>query len=120
MSKIDLFNHSMGIQDFLIPHSQNHIPTAKPLASTGNAEINMVERFNAHDIKAFAERFLSPEVGDGEALRPDIFNRVIKNFAEKYQGENDPDVQVFLNDILKPMIANKELLQAYSNLMLGG
>ncbi len=120
MSKVNLFNHSVGIQDFLLPNVQSHIPSAKPLASTAAKELAVVEHFNLENITASMEKFLAPEVGDGEVLRPDIFNKVIADFHDKYQGNEEPDVKNFLNEIIKPMLANKELLQAYTNLMISG
>ncbi len=120
MDKVNLFNHNVGIQDFLIPQSQEHIPSAKLLASTATNEISVVEHFNALDLKAITEKFLAPELGDGESLRPDMFNKILTSFALKYENIDDPEVQSFVQEIVKPMVANKELLQAYVNLMIGG
>ncbi len=120
MEKTQLFSTSFGIQGFVKPQTNSNIPTAKPLASTGSNEIATVEHFNNLDLKTISEKFLSPEIGDGECLRPDVFNKTLLNFANKFENSQDAEVKAFVDEIVKPVLENKELLQAYRNLMIGG
>ncbi len=125
MSKINLLNHNVGIDQFLATQSNEHIPTAKPMASNSVFEAGLSSHFAMGNIKANLENMLVPNVGDGEILRPDVFNRTINamatNFSSLPQGENlGEGVKDMMNNVINPLLENKDLLNLYSNLMVAG
>ncbi len=119
MKTLDILS-SNAIEGFLQPQPTSNFPQAKQLASTATNEIAVVEHFNLHDMTAICEKFLTPEMGDGTALRPDVFNRNILSVLNKFADSKDEQVQTMLNDVIKPMHQNKALLYAFQNLMVGG
>ncbi len=120
MSQINLLNHNVGIQQILDNDIQEHIPNAKALASTMVNKAGLEEYFTMSTSKTNIEKSLSPELGDGENLRPDVFNNTLNSLITEFSENSDPAVNTMLNDVLKPLAENKELLNAYSNLMIGG
>ncbi len=118
--KTDLLSTTYGIEGFIQPQPVSNFPQAKQLASTATNEIAIVEHFNIHDMTAICEKFLTPDMGDGTALRPDVFNRNMTSFFQKFASSQDEDVQAMLKEVVRPVMQNKELLYAFQNLMIGG
>ncbi len=120
MERTNLFSNSFGISGFLQPMPTSNFPTAKQLASTATNEIAVVEHFNIQGMSSLFEKNLVPDVGDGTALRPDVFNRNLNNFVQKFNDSKDPQIKDFVDNVLKNVAQNKDLLHAYTNLMVGG
>lgn len=59
--------------------------------------------------------------GDGDILRPEVFSGNLAGCLEALKDSDDPAVPGPLADgELAPLLQNKELLNAYMGLMIGG
>lgn len=121
-SSINLLDPSLGIQDILDPglSASGQLPTARPLASSVLREAGLEELYSVSNAARLVEQTLCPEVGDGELLRPEVFAASLRDCFMILQGSDDPAVQEFLRNDLRLLLENRDLLQAYTGLMIGG
>ena len=117
---IDILSPNLGIQNILSSPEQNHMPDARPLASTVLREAGMDELYNHNTADRLLNELISPSVGDGSILQPAVFQSELKSSLNSLRSCDDPRVQAFLRDELQPLLDNTELLKAYEGLMVGG
>ena len=115
-----LFDQNFGIQDILQFNTDNHMPTARPLASTVMNEAGLDSLYSPVTASRLLEAMMRPSVGDGDLTRPEIFEKNIQGTLQNLEGIDNPAVKNFLNEILTPLVNNTSLLQAYSGLMIQG
>ena len=72
---------------------------------------------NAHHL---VEQALCPDAGDGDILRPEVFSGNLAGCLEALKDSDDPAVRALADGELAPLLQNKELLNAYMGLMIGG
>ncbi|NCD25267.1 MAG: type III secretion protein, partial [Deltaproteobacteria bacterium] len=100
--------------------ASGQLPTARPLASSVLREAGLEELYSVSNAARLVEQTLCPEVGDGELLRPEVFAASLRDCFMILQGSDDPAVQEFLRNDLRLLLENRDLLQAYTGLMIGG
>ena len=61
------------------------------------------------------EQALCPDAGDGDILRPEVFSGNLAGCLEALKDSDDPAVRALADGE-----QNKELLNAYMGLMIGG
>ena len=66
------------------------------------------------------EQALCPDAGDGDILRPEVFSGNLAGCLEALKDSDDPAVRALADGELVPLLQNKELLNAYMGLMIGG
>ena len=119
-TKINLLDTQLGIQDILTPQNAGSMPTARPLPQTALREAGVDELFNTVTTDKLIERNLTPRTGDGTILIPSIFSDAIANSLELLKENKNPDVRSFVHGELMPLMDNKDLMQAYIGLLVGG
>ena len=72
------------------------------------------------DILPALEQALCPDAGDGDILRPEVFSGNLAGCLEALKDSDDPAVRALADGELAPLLQNKELLNAYMGLMIGG
>ena len=110
MPSINLLDPSLGIQTIMESPAATRggIPEARPLASNVLREAGLVEQA------------LCPDAGDGDILRPEVFSGNLAGCLEALKDSDDPAVRALADGELAPLLQNKELLNAYMGLMIGG
>lgn len=58
--------------------------------------------------------------GDGDILRPEVFSGNLAGCLEALKDSDDPAVRRWPTAELAPLLQNKELLNAYMGMMIGG
>ncbi|GAB1409652.1 hypothetical protein MASR1M90_08060 [Desulfovibrionales bacterium] len=122
-ASINLLDPSLGIQDILDTPSlggQNKLPEARPLAVSVLREAGLEEVYSALNASRLVEQALCPDVGDGELLRPEVFAANLRHCFMALRETDDPDILEFLRQDLQLLLENRDLLQAYTGLMIGG
>ncbi len=121
-SSINLLDPSLGIQDILDPglSVSDQLPQARPLAASVLREAGLEELYSPINAARLVEQALCPAVGDGELLRPEVFAATLRECFLALQDSDDPDIQDFLRTDLRLLLENRDLLQAYTGLMIGG
>lgn len=117
---INLLDPSLGIQNIMEPQVNDPLPFARPLASSVLNEAGLEGLYAPSNSTRIVEAALCPDVGDGNLLRPEIFAVILKKCAADFASSDDPAVQELVEKELHPLMKNHELLQAYTNLMIGG
>ena len=118
----NLLDPSLGIQDILDPglSADGQLPQARPLAASVLREAGLEELYSPLNAARLVEQALCPDVGDGELLRPEVFAANLRESFEALKDSQNPEVQDFLNTDLRLLLENRDLLQAYTGLMIGG
>jgi type III secretion protein X len=118
----NLLDPSLGIQDILDPGlaTDGQLPRARPLAASVLREAGLEELYSPQNAARLVEQALCPDVGDGELLRPEVFAANLRESFEALKDSQNPEVQDFLNTDLHLLLENRDLLQAYTGLMIGG
>lgn len=122
----NLLDPNLGIQNILDPSlagTDGHMPGARPMAANVLREAGLEDLYggaSASSVGKLLEAALCPEVGDGDALRPDVFSAHLTGSLEALEGSRDPAVKAFVRGELRPLLDNAELLKAYTGLMIGG
>ncbi len=119
-SKINLLDTKLGIQDILSPQNAESMPLARPLPQTSLREAGIEELFNTVTTDKIVERSLTPPTGDGTILTPSVFSDAIVNTLELLKDNKNPDVRSFVHGELMPLMDNKDLMNAYIGLLIGG
>ena len=106
MPSINLLDPSLGIQTIMESPAATRggIPEARPLASNVLREAGLEELYspcNAH-------------------LRPEVISGNLAGCLEALKDSDDPAVRALADGELAPLLQNKELLNAYMGLMIGG
>lgn len=118
----NLLDPSLGIQDILDPGlaPDGQLPRARPLAASVLREAGLEELYSPLNAAKLVEQALCPDVGDGELLRPEVFAANLRESFEALKDSQHPEVRDFLNTDLRLLLENRDLLQAYTGLMIGG
>lgn len=122
---VDLLNSNLGISSVL-PQAENvHLPSADDYGSIGSSE--SLTEVAAYKLSVAPNGFaretaapFSPRIASDELLRPAVFNNSLNSAMEKLSTIHDADVRRFVREDLQPLAENRELLQAYLNMMVGG
>lgn len=122
MPTINLLDSSLGIQSVMDSPTAHPsgMPTARPLAANVLREAGLEELYSPSNAHHLVEQALCPDAGDGELLRPDVFSANLAGCMDALRDAEDPAVRAFVRDELGPLLQNKELLNAYMGLMIGG
>lgn len=122
MSLINLLDPRLGIQDVMDMPSlgSKTLPEARPLAASVLREAGLEELYAALNASRLVEQALCPDVGDGELLRPEVFAANLRHCFMALRDTDDPDILEFLRQDLQLLLENRDLLQAYTGLMIGG
>lgn len=123
----DILNPHLGISSVLPALRQEHLPEVDDFNTVvGNvSSLATVANFKAalsRDSfeKGIANSFI-PVVGADELLQPAKLNANLQSVFTKLSAmHDDADIRRFVREDLTPLMENKELLQAYTNLMVGG
>lgn len=117
---LQLLDPNMGIMSVLDSRTIDHMPGARPLASNVMREAGLEELYAPGTASRMLENALCPPMGDGEALRPDVFSANLQGSIEELSKSSDPAIREFVEGELLPLMSNNELLKAYTGLMIGG
>lgn len=123
---IDVLNSRVGIADVLPAASNDHLPTVDDFNSVGQAQsLSEVASYkSALESNGFSLQFASimkPVINSEDILRPARFNNLLNSAQEKLsQIDNDANLRRFVREDLAPLAQNRELLNAYLGMMVGG
>jgi len=122
MPSINLLDPSLGIQTIMESPAATRggIPEARPLASNVLREAGLEELYSPCNAHHLVEQALCPDAGDGDILRPEVFSGNLAGCLEALKDSDDPAVRALVDGELAPLLQNKELLNAYMGLMIGG
>lgn len=122
MPTINLLDPSLGIQTIMESPAltRGGIPEARQLASNVLREAGLEELYSPSNAHHLVEQALCPDAGDGDILRPDVFSSNLAGCLESLKDSDDPAVRALADSELAPLLQNKELLNAYMGLMIGG
>ncbi len=123
---VDLLNPNVGISTVLPQVSGEHLPSVENFNTVGSASsAAAVENFklsissNAFDAQVSAA--FTPVLSSDELLQPAKLNASLHSAFEKLsQMRDDADIRRFVRDDLNPFMENRELLEAYINLVVEG
>jgi type III secretion protein X len=119
----NLLDPSLGIQDILdMPglEGNEQLPQPRPLAAGVLRETGLEELYAPLTTSRLVEQALCPDVGDGDLLRPEVFGMHLRECFTILQEHPAPEVRAFVEQDLRLLLENKELLQAYMGLMIAG
>lgn len=122
MSKsIGLFDPSIGIQSVIQTETElsAHMPESRPLAQNTVQQPGLDALYGQCGLDAAVIQFLQPPVGDGEILRPDRFNGLLRDVLESLGQTDDPDVSALVG-LLDTVGQDTTLLRMYSGLVVAG
>lgn len=122
MPSINLLDPSLGIQAIMESPAaaRDGIPEARPLAANVLREAGLEELYSPSNAHRLVEQALCPDAGDGDILRPEVFSGNLAGCLEALKDSEDPAVRALVDGELAPLLQNKELLNAYMGLMIGG
>lgn len=119
----NILDATIGIQTVMDIPVAYGLPHARPLAQNTPRDAGLEELYAPVNLRIQMENLLCPRVGDGECLRPEIFFPQLESCVEalkKMSGELPPEGAVLLDAELAPLLDNRQLLQSYLGLMIGG
>ena len=123
---IDVLNSKVGIADVLPAASNEHLPTVDDFNSVGQSQsLSEVTAYkSALESNGFNIQLAStmrPVINSEDIVRPTRFNNLLNSAQEKLsQVENDANLRRFVREDLAPLAQNRELLNAYLGMMVGG
>jgi len=117
---LNLLDPHLGIQNLMQTETGDHLPGARPLASSLLREAGLEELYSRYGASRQLEEALCPPVGDGSILQPENFQVALKGSLDALKDSRNPAVRAFVRDELGPLLENTELLRAYTGLMVGG
>ena len=117
---IDLLSPSFGIQDVLEMPDFGQLPKARELAANALNSAGIEELYPLGNARQLIEQALCPDVGDGSLLNSQRFQETIDSVITGTDEGDDPSLVAMVKKELIPLRQNKELLQAYLGLMIGG
>lgn len=123
----DILNPNIGISTVLPAKLEEHLPEVdnfntvvgniNSLATIANFKASLSRDSFEQEI---ANTFI-PALGFDELLQPAKLNANISSVFTKLAAMNDDaNIRRFVREDLTPLMENKELLQAYTNMMVGG
>lgn len=119
MTRINLLDPSLGIQNVMDMPVDSALPRARDMGATALSEPGLEELYAPSNAQRYVETLLCPDVGDGSILSPEAFSENIESVMTELSGNDDPAVREMLAE-LKGLVRNGQLYQAYVGLMIGG
>lgn len=119
MSKINLLDPSLGIQNVMDMPTESVLPRARDMGATALSEPGLEELYAPSNAQRYVENLLCPDVGDGSILSPEAFSDSLDSITRDLASSDDPAVKAMLSE-LKALDRNGQLYQAYMGLMIGG
>lgn len=123
----DILNPNIGISTVLPAQQEEHLPEIGNFNTVvGNvSSLATVANFKAALIRDSFEQEIAntfiPALGSDELLQPAKLNANLSSVFTKLSAmKDDADIRRFVREDLTPLMENKELLQAYTNMMVGG
>lgn len=120
MNKVSLLDASMGIQSILDAPDTARLPESRQMVSTVLRPLGIEGLYTPSTLRSTVEAALHPAVGDGEVLRPEEFSSCIRSCATALRHAPEAAARELVEKELDPLLENKDLLQAYTGLMIGG
>ena len=123
---VDVLNPNLGISTVLPQAAMEHLPSVDNFNTVGHANSvadteNFKASISANALDAQLSAAFTPVLSSDELLQPAKLNSSIHAAFEKLsQIRDDADVRRFVRDDLTPLMENRELLEAYMNLMVEG
>ncbi len=122
---VEIFNPNVGISSVLPGISTEHLPNADDFNTIGQqANLGEVQSYkqalNANSFNTNIVSNFTPEIVSDDLLRPATFNNLLNSSMSKLAEIKDADVRDFLQQDLKPLSDNRELLNAYLGMMVEG
>lgn len=118
--KINLLDTNLGIQNVMDFEQAGALPKAENLATSVLYEAGLEDLYAPNNYAQLIEESLSPSTGDGHILRAEVFSQNIGQCLEKMANSDNNVVREAVQQELRPLQENKDLLQAYCGLMIGG
>ena len=118
--KINLLDSNLGIQNVMDFEQAGALPKAENLAASVLYEAGLEDLYAPNNYAQLIEESLSPHTGDGHILRSAVFAQNIGQCLEKLAASDNTVVMQAVQQDLRPLQENKDLLQAYCGLMIGG
>jgi type III secretion protein X len=119
MSRINLLDPSLGIQNVMDMPTESVLPRARDMGANALSEPGLEELYAPSNARRYVETLLCPDVGDGSILSPESFSDNIDGVIQELASNSDPAVKEMLVE-LKALNRNGQLYQAYMGLMIGG
>ncbi len=117
---IDLLSPSFGIQDVIEMSDFGQLPRARELAANALNAAGLEDLYPQGNARQLIEQALCPNVGDGSLLNSQRFQSILDSIIAEADEGDDPALVAMVRQELIPLRQNKELLQAYLGLMIGG
>ena len=119
MSRINLLDPSLGIQNVMDMPTESALPRARDMGANALSEPGLEELYAPSNAQRYVESLLCPDVGDGSILSPEAFSDNLDSVMRELASSDDAAVKVMLAE-LKGLSRNGQLYQAYMGLMIGG
>lgn len=120
----NILDATIGIQTVMDTPVAYGLPHARPLAQNTPRDAGLEELYAPVNLRTHMENLLCPGVGDGECLRPEIFFPRLAACVEELRAlpahELPETARELLENELVPLLENRQLLQSYLGLMIGG
>lgn len=120
----NILDATIGIQTVMDTPVSYSLPHARPLAQNTPRDAGLEELYAPVNLRSHMENLLCPSVGDGECLRPEIFFPQLTSCVEALKEIKHDDMPENVRDLLEtelvPLLENRQLLQSYLGLMIGG
>lgn len=123
----NILDATIGIQTVMDTPIANGLPHARPLAQNTPHDAGLEELYAPVNLRSQMENLLCPHVGDGECVRPEVFFPQLEscvgelNTMMTHNRHALPDEgRKLLEKELIPLLENRQLLQSYLGLMIGG
>ena len=116
-----LLDPNLGLSGFIDRAGEaERLPQPRPLYTGAAPGTGLADLFKPANFQSLVLAGLAPRVGDESLLRPDILRRNLEAGLERLKKSRRPEVRRFVREDLAPLFEDRELLQSYVNLMMGG
>lgn len=115
-----LWNPALGIGEVLPAAEEAALPQPRELGASTLSETGLNALYGAVNSRTAVESYLCPDVGDGTAVAPEVFEATLRDLVKKLQASENPKVKTLCEKELVPLLENTALFSAYRGLMLGG
>ncbi len=118
----NILNSQVGIGGILPPAgNENHLPDAGDFVSVGQSQHRSLDELFGQDLQQQALLgSLMPKMDRPEQYDPGHIGHCMDTALEKLRYLRDPSVRELVNDVLQPLADNRQLLQVYTGMMVGG